>query len=88
MEYPEEFKEKVLSLTNNNEDIKRLLDLGNYNIGGMLFESCSERIDPEEIIKAYETNNFEEIYQKSKRTLAITKLYDEWLEIVNQAKTK
>ena len=80
MQYPEEFKQKILSTLGENEEMRKSLDEGEEIVGRYLYDSKSS-ISPQEIIEACESSNIQGIYQKAKRQLAIEELYSEWLEL-------
>ncbi len=81
MQYSEEFKQKVLAVFNNNEDIKKRLDEGQLIVGRILDDSSYNTITSKEIVEACESMNVQGIYQKAKRQLAIQELYNEWSEL-------
>lgn len=83
MYYSEEFKNKILEILTNSEDMKKRLDDGNEIIGRYLDDSC-HNISPDEVINAYENNTIQELYQKAKRYVTIRNLYLEWLELYHE----
>ena len=86
MVYPDEFKEKVLCLLNDNEGIKTRLEEGNEIIGKYLDIYRCIPINPQEVISAYKNNDFELLYKKAQRQLAFEELYSEWLKLYNDYK--
>lgn len=84
MQYPEEFKQKVLSLFKNNEEMRKRLDEGQEIVGRYLDDSGYGGISPKEIVEAIEGKNLTGIYMKAKRKLAAEELYDEWCEMYQQ----
>jgi len=81
MQYPEEFKQKVLSVYSDSEEIRNMLDSGNVFLGRYLDEARQGGLSPKEVVDAYESMNLLAIYQKAKRKLALQELYGEWGEI-------
>jgi hypothetical protein len=80
MEYPEEFKKRVLLIFDGDE-MRNRLEQGQEFVGRILDESCCDGVSLKEIVDAYESGNFEGLYQKAKRKLAIKELYSEWCQM-------
>lgn len=81
MQYPEEFKQKVLETIGDSDELRKRLDEGQEIIGRYLDDSRYSGISNEEVIEACESMNFQGIYQKAKRQLAMDELYQEWQNI-------
>ena len=81
MQYSEEFKQKVLNILGDSEEMRKRLDEGQEIIGRYLDDSRYDNISAKEIVEAVESNNLQGIYQKAKKELAINELYHEWSEM-------
>ena len=64
--------------------MQTLLDNGDEEVGDFLERGqqgiLNNSIEPEEIIEACESLNFQEIYNKAKRLVTLQELVDEWRE--------
>ncbi len=80
--YPNWFKELVLNLFKDDEEIKKLLTLGDENIGFKLLELSSKEIPSSKIIEAYESNNIKALYLEAKKIAEAVKALKEWKTIV------
>jgi len=81
MQYPEEFKQKVLSILGDSEEMRKILDEGQEIVGRYLDDSRYGGVSAKEIVEACESMNVQGIYQKAKRQIAIEELYVEWSEL-------
>lgn len=81
MQYTEEFKQKVLSVYGDSEEIRKMLDSGNAFLGRYLDDARYGGISAKEVVEACESMNYQAIYQKAKRQLALEALYGEWSEM-------
>lgn len=81
MQYTEEFKQKVLSVYGDSEEIRKMLDSGNAFLGRYLDDARYGGISAKEVVEACESMNYQAIYQKAKRQLALEELYGEWSEM-------
>ena len=89
MQYSDEFKQKVLSTLGDNEKISQMLDQDSEMVGRYLDDARYYGVSSKEFVEAYETQNFQGIYQKAKKQLALEELYREWIEMYqNQNKNK
>ena len=84
MQYPEEFKQKVLSTLGNSEELKKRLDEGQEIVGRILDDSSYNTISAKEIVDACESMNLQGLYNKAKQVVAIEELYEEWGELHNE----
>ena len=80
MQYPEEFKQKVLSVY-GGKDIEKMLETGDEFLGRYLDDASEVSISAKEIVKAFESGNLQSIYQKAKRQAALEELYGEWYDL-------
>jgi len=83
MNYPEEFKQKVLAVFGNSEEMKARLDQGQEIVGRYLDDSRRD-IPAEDVVKACESLDFKEIYAKAKRSVALEELYGEWSDLYHK----
>ena len=81
MQYSEEFKQKVLATLGDSEEMRKSLDEGQKIVGRFLDDSRYGGVSAKEIVEACESMNFQGIYQKAKRQMAIEELYREWFEL-------
>jgi len=81
MLYPEDFKQKVISVLGDNETIIKGLDSGSEIIGRYLNDSSYLNISAKEIVDAFEKGDINDIYLKAKRKLIIEELYREWIDL-------
>ena len=81
MQYSDEFKQKVLSTLGDSEEMRKRLDEGQEIVGRYLDDSRYGGISAKEIVEACEQMNYQGIYQKAKRQLALDELYGEWIEM-------
>ena len=81
MQYPEGFKQKVLSVYGESEDIKKMLETGNEFLGRYLDDARYGGVSAKEIVEACESMNLQGIYQKAKRQVALEELYGEWCDL-------
>ena len=86
MQYPEEFKQKVLSTCNNNERVKEMVNSGSEFLGRYLDEASQSDFTAKEIVEACESMNLQVLYQKAKLKLELQELYSEWLNTYEQQK--
>ena len=84
MNYPEEFKQKVLAALPNVPEMKEFLDSGNMIVGRILDDSRFSGPSAEEVVVAVESNSLEGIYAKAKRSLALQALYSEWADLYHE----
>ena len=80
MNFSEELKAKIRILFENNEDVKEKLLAENPDTIREIGFMSQRRIEPQEIVKAYESGNkneIEELYKKAKMMIEIQKLYRE-----------
>lgn len=88
MQYPEEFKQNVLSIFGDNKKMREMLDKGVEAVGWYLDNARYDSVSSKEIIEACESLNFQGIYQKAQRQIAIEKLYLQWAELFNNPREK
>lgn len=81
LQYSDEFKQKVLSTLGDSEEMRKRLDEGQEIVGRYLDDSRYGGISAKEIVEACEQMNYQGIYQKAKRQLALDALYGEWIEM-------
>ena len=87
MQYPEMFKQKVLSVYNNSEEIKNLLDSGSPWIGRYLNDSSLRSIPAREIVTAIQSGNLQELLQRAQKLVELQDLYGEWHQLAYPSKT-
>lgn len=75
-----ELKIKIENLFQDNEKLKKDLLSGNPNAIQKIAIIGDDKIAPEDVIIAYESNDMENIYQEAQKKLAIKKLYKELCE--------
>ena len=80
--YPDYFKDNVLDLFDNDEEIMKLLSIGDENIGFRLLELASKEIPSSKIIEAYETNTMKSLYLEARKIVEAVKVLKEWKAIV------
>lgn len=84
--YPEEFKEEVLSIFNNDENIKRLLDNNDSEIGFYLKSTLRKNIF--DISNGFKCKSDDDItYTRTlmEQSTKLTKLINEWNSLTNSA---
>ena len=81
MQYSEEFKQKVLSVCGESEEIKKMLETGNEFLGRYLDDARYNGVSAKEIVEACENMNLQGVYKKAKRQLALEQLYGEWCDL-------
>ena len=81
MQYSDEFKQKVLSTLGDSEEMRQRLDQGQEIVGRYLDDARYTGVSSKEIVEACESMNFQGIYKKAKRQLALESLYGEWVEM-------
>ena len=87
MQYPEMFKQKVLSVYNNSEQIKNLLDSGSPLIGDYLNATRRYRIPAKEIVDYIQSGNSQELLQRAQKFVVVEALYSEWCQLACPSKT-
>lgn len=84
MQYPKEFKAKVLSLLGDSYEMRKMLDNGQESVGRIICDfGFQGSVSAYEIVDACESMNLQEIYKKAKRQIELDNLYKEWLELAN-----
>jgi hypothetical protein len=78
VEYPNDFIKRVQQ--EYNDCNTNLLD--KYQLGQFLARGVDERISPEEVIKAFKSNNCVLILEKAQEIRRKRFLYKEWLKLV------
>lgn len=81
MQYSEEFKQKVLSTLGASEEIKKMLDSGSEWLGRYLNDLSCGGLSPKEVVEACQSMNFQSLYQKAQKKLALQQLYSEWSDM-------
>ena len=84
MKYSEEFKQKVLSVYGDSKDIRQMLESGDPSLGIDIENAIYGRfggVSAQEIVEACESKNYQALYEKSKRQLALSSLYYELWEM-------
>lgn len=82
--YTEDYKKRVLAVTNNNQQLRDLLDNGSRMVGIVLDDMAALRIDPAEIIDARNDKaKADALYNKALRMHEIDLLLDEWEQNYN-----
>jgi hypothetical protein len=80
MDFSEELKTKIRILFENNKKVREELLAGNPDTIREIGSISQKRIEPAEVVKAYESGNkneIEELYKKSKMMIEVQKLYRE-----------
>lgn len=80
MQYSEEFKQKVLAILGDSEEMRERLNRGDEVIGRYLYDAASVNISAEEIVAAGDSMNFQIIVEKAKKIVALKALYEEWCD--------
>ena len=78
--YSEDFKTRVKEAFPGWDKMHEALESGSEWVGRYLDDSCGFSMKPEDIVKALEGGNQEEVLKAAKRADKIGKLYGEWLE--------
>lgn len=84
MQYPEEFKQKVLLLLGDNEYIRKLLDRDPAYLAQRITDAIYGEfggVSAQEIVEACDTNNYKSLYEKAKKQLELKALSRELWEI-------
>lgn len=82
--YPDEFKEEVLVLFNNDETIKKMLDDGNIEIGFYL-KSCLRNsiFEISHGFRSKADGDLTETYNLMEQSTKLNKLISEWNSLTN-----
>lgn len=78
--YSEDFKARVKEVFPDWDEMHEALENGSEWVGRYLDDSRGFSMKPENIVKALEGGNQEEVLKAAKRADKIGKLYGEWLE--------
>ena len=73
----DELKEKIKVYFKDYDDLKNKLLSGDENTIKKIGIISQERIAPEDVIKAYESNNMDHLYNKAKKMVELEKIYRE-----------
>ena len=87
MQYPEMFKQKVLSVYDNSEQIKNLLESGSSLIGDFLNVTRHSGIPGKEIVDYIQSGNSQELLQRAQKFVVVEDLYSEWCQLAYPSKT-
>ena len=77
MKFSEELQSRIKNLFKNNEELRDKLLLGDADSIRQIGALSQKKINPEDIIKAYESNNnqMEELYKKARFAVELKVLY-------------
>ena len=77
MFYKKGFIDTIKNIYGNDSEILSLLDLDEVSGIRKILDDSNERISPEEVILAYENNDFDKLVLKAKKLKELKKLYFE-----------
>jgi len=80
VKFSEELQEKINLLFKNNEELRTKLLEGDADSIRQIGSLSQKRIDPEDVVEAYESNSDEAkeyLYKKAKKMIALQELYKE-----------
>lgn len=83
MFYPVDFSSAIKEEFSEREDIVSSVEDGEPSLGRFLAEESRESLDPNNIIKAFESGRPETILEKAKVLQRRKELFERWIEIVS-----
>ena len=84
--FTEDFKRRILEAYDNSEDMKKMLEAGEYGfVVRYLDDDRSCGISPDAVIQAYESGDFTAIYERAKKIKQFEALYSEWYDAAREA---
>lgn len=83
MRYPIDFSSEIKREFSEREDIISSVEDGKASLGRYLAEESNESLDPDNIIKAFESGKPEAILEKAKILKRRKNLFDKWVSIVS-----
>ena len=74
-EITDELKEKIEEIIKNNTDLKNKILSGDGDAIRQIGIEAQKRIYPEDIVKAYESNNIDYLYKQAKKLVTMKEMY-------------
>ena len=84
MEYPEEFKDKCLSVYEDDEEMKELLEEGSVLVLRKIRMEIEKGITSSDIVEAYETDKMDEIVQRAYMIEKNKELKEDIMKLYNE----
>jgi len=87
--YSEEFKKEIRSAYPDwGKELDNLLDGNRDLLSRCLSDMSLERIEPEQILKAIDEGDVEELRRKAEELIAARRLYGKWLNMYQERQDK